>query len=123
VPAPFKIVGNNKHLITLNLLCHFWVSGVPAGRFSNSDGFSSFPSSATGPICRWRMRFMSGMREIDVGSKGDRHFPEILGIWTKLCFAKGTFIVARKSPIAVFGCAKVRFFSHTQSLRRSLARC
>jgi hypothetical protein len=26
-------------------------------------------------MCRWRMRFMSGMREIDVGSKGDRHFP------------------------------------------------
>jgi len=29
---PFEIVGNNKHLIALNLNCHFWVSGaLPEG--------------------------------------------------------------------------------------------
>ena len=34
--CPFEIVGDNKHLIALNLNCHFWVSGAPAGRFSSS---------------------------------------------------------------------------------------
>ena len=32
--------------------------------------------------------------------------PRAIWIWTKLSFTKGTFVIARKSPVAVFGCGE-----------------
>lgn len=33
-----------------------------------------------------------------------RHFRKHIWIWAKFRFAKGAFVIARKSPLAVFGC-------------------
>ncbi len=49
-----------------------------------------------------------------MASKEECHFTKLIGIWTKLCRAKATFIVARESPIAVFGWGEVRDSSHAQ---------
>lgn len=64
-------------------------------------------------------RFIGTMGEPNVGSKHVRHFPKAIWIWTKLRFTKGTFVIARKSPVAVFGCGEAWFCPHTQSLRRT----
>jgi hypothetical protein len=64
-------------------------------------------------------RFIGTMGEPNVGSKHARHFPKAIWIWTKLRFTKGTFVIARKSPVAVFGCGEAWFCPHTQSLRRT----
>jgi hypothetical protein len=52
-----------------------------------------------------------------VGSKEDRDFSKVLGVWTKFCFAKGTFVVARESPHAVLGCRELCILPHAQSVR------
>jgi hypothetical protein len=65
-------------------------------------------------------RFIGRMGEPDVGSKHAHHFAKVILIWTKLCWAKRTLVITRKSPLAIFGCGEVGFCPHTQSLRRSL---
>jgi hypothetical protein len=49
-----------------------------------------------------------------VSNKSLRQFSRTLGIWTKLCVAVRTLIVARKSPVAILGSGKVRDRSHVQ---------
>jgi hypothetical protein len=50
-----------------------------------------------------------------MGSKEDREFSKVLGVWTtKFCFAKGTLIVTRKSSIALLACGKVCLITHAQ---------
>ena len=52
--------------------------------------------------------------------KGFRQFSGALGIWTKFCRAKGTFVVARKFPLAILGGNEVRCDSHVQVYALSL---
>ncbi len=49
-----------------------------------------------------------------MATKEERHFSELIGIWTKLRCAKGTLVIAGESPVAVFGCGEVRDCSHAQ---------
>jgi hypothetical protein len=89
-------------------------------RFSVLTLWGFFHNSCVGPTYVLAGRFGSGMHESNVASKDDRHFSKVPGIWTKLCWAKGTFIVARKSSLAVRGCDEVCFFPHAESLCRTL---
>jgi hypothetical protein len=52
------------------------------------------------------------MCELNMGSKALRQFSKTLGIWMKLCIAKRTLVVARKSPVAILGSGEVRDYFH-----------
>lgn len=58
-----------------------------------------------------------------MGSEKGCHFFKALGIWAKLCHAKGTLVIAREFPIAVLGCSEARRFFHTPSLRLAVIHC
>ena len=48
-----------------------------------------------------------------MSSKSDPQFPKVLWVWKlTLALAKGTFIVARKSPAAILGRREARVFPH-----------
>lgn len=49
-----------------------------------------------------------------MGSKEGRNFLEALGIRAELCHAKGTPVIAREFPVAVYGCGETRNCSHGQ---------
>jgi hypothetical protein len=67
-------------------------------------------------------RLIAAMGETNVRSKEECHFLNVLGIWAKLCHAKGTLEIARESPVAILGCGEVWGFPHAQSLRSTSSR-
>ena len=50
----------------------------------------------------------------DVSSKENYHLSKFIGIRTKLRQAIGALVIARESPIAVFGCDEMRDWFHAQ---------